>query len=341
MPGNRTTLAMSDPIGGSAKVVIVFEDGLRGPPELSSAIEATLRHAAEAERVTVAVTEDEIAEAVVSSNTILVVVDADRTEALSFERFVASLRASTPCRWLPVLAMVSSRHLQVLHEASRLPLVDFILKPFDPDELWTRIRICLMRASLVRELEQRNEDLARRSMTDSLTGLLNTACVVERCDEEIGRAKRYGHHVSCLLVDVDRFKRVNDSYGHPAGNEVLVALARLLRAKVRGSDAVGRYGGEEFLLVLPETDRHGGAVLAERLRRAVEGSVFRIGPDEVRVTVSVGGATFPEDGIIGRETLLRAVDQAVYQAKAEGRNRVAWFVPTDDFEEEESDGGWR
>ncbi|RJQ06366.1 MAG: diguanylate cyclase [Bacillota bacterium] len=332
---------MSEPVGDSARVVIVFEDGLRGPPELSSAVEATLRHAAEAERVTVAVTEGEVADALVSSNTVLVVVDADRTDALSFDRFVASLRASSPSRWLPVLAMASSRHLPVLHEAFRLPLVDFILKPFDPDELWSRIRVCLMRASLVRELEQRNEDLARRSMTDSLTGLLNTACVVERCDDEIGRAKRYGHQVSCLLVDVDCFKRVNDDYGHPAGNEVLVALARLLRTSVRGSDAVGRYGGEEFLLVLPETDRHGGAILAERLRRAIGESVFRIGPHEVRVTVSIGGATFPGDGIIGRETLLRAVDQAVYQAKAEGRNRVAWLVPTGSAEEGESEVGWR
>jgi diguanylate cyclase (GGDEF)-like protein len=307
------------------RTVILFEDGPTGDARLFSALEATLRHATEAHHVVVARSEAEIGEHLISSHPVLLVVDGDLCDALRFERIVASLRSGASTRWLPAIAMVSHRNLATFQEALGLPLVDFILKPVNPDELWGRIRIGRHNAGVLGRLERRNEELARRSITDSLTGLYNVTHIIERCDQEIGRARRYGQPVSCLLVDIDGFKAVNDTFGHPVGNEVLRGLAGLLRENVRGSDIVGRYGGEEFLMVLPATDLDGAMALAERLRRAVEECAFQVGPHQVKVTVSIGAAVFPGPGVVGRETLFLVVDRAVYRAKTLGRNRVAWL----------------
>ncbi|MCL6580592.1 MAG: GGDEF domain-containing protein [Firmicutes bacterium] len=141
----------------------------------------------------------------------------------------------------------------------------------------------------------------------------------------MARARRYARPVSCVLIDIDGFKAVNDTHGHPAGNVILGEFARLLRNSVRASDIIGRYGGEEFLLVLPETDLGGAVAAAERLRRAVEETVFRAGTEEIRLTISVGVASLPAGHAPGGEELLTIVDRAVYRAKALGRNRVAWL----------------
>lgn len=321
LPGNENRCMAG--LSGSCKSVIVYEDGLKGDRGLSSAVEATLRHAAEAYQVVVAASAADLDAALTSSEPVLVIVDADRLDGLQVEHLGTTLRTNPATRLVPVLAMVASPNLAVLGEALSLALMDFILKPFDPDELWGRVRVLLRQAGQLRDLENEREELARRAMSDGLTGLFNTAYVVERCEQEVSRAKRYGQPVSCLLVDIDNFKVVNDNYGHPAGNEVLRGLAQLLRDSVRGSDTLGRYGGEEFLLVLPQTDLAGALALAERLRLAIEKANFKVGLAAVRVTVSIGVATFPGRDVIGRETLFLAVDRAVYRAKALGRNRVA------------------
>jgi len=309
--------------GENDKAVIVYEEGLDGERLLSSTVETTLRRASQAYRVLVAPDEPSLNEQLISCDPVLLIVDADRSGGLDIERMVASLRAGPMTRWLPVLAMVTPQKLGSLHESLRLSPVDFILKPFDHDELWGRIRVNLHNSAALSEFQRRNEELTRRSVTDGLTGLFNARHVFDRCDQEMARAKRYGHPVSCLLVDVDRFKAVNDTYGHLVGNEVLRGLAALLRDNVRGSDTVGRFGGEEFLLVLPETGLEGAMILAERLRRAVEAATFSVGEHSVRITASIGAATYPSKGILGRETLFRAVDRAAYRAKQLGRNRVA------------------
>jgi len=314
---------MSAMSGEKDKAVIVFEEGLRGERELSSAVETTLRRASQAYRVLVAADESSLNEQLISCEPVLLIIDADHLDGFGIEKLVASLRAGRATRWVPVLAMVTPRHLPSLQESLRQPPIDFILKPFDHDELWGRIRVSLHCSAALKQLQRRNEELARRSITDGLTGLFNAKHIVDRCDQEIARAKRYGHPVSCLLIDIDRFKTVNDTFGHPVGNEVLRALARLLQDNVRRSDAVGRFGGEEFLLVLPETALDGAMALAERLRRAVEAATFTIGEHTVKITASIGAATYPSESILGRETLFRAVDRAAYRAKEGGRNRVA------------------
>lgn len=274
-----------------------------------------------------------LAEHLITYDPAMLIIDADHSDETTIERAVAAVRAESHTRHLPVLAMVSPPNLLSVQESLHLAPVDFILKPFDRDELWARLRVGFHQAAALAELQKQNDCLARQSVTDSLTGLFNTRYIVERCEDEIARARRYGYPVSCLLVDVDRFKLVNDTYGHPVGNETLRRLAELLRGIVRRSDYIGRYGGEEFLLILPQTDRRGALILAERLRRAVEDCTFTVGPHEVRVTASLGVATFPGKDIAGRETLFMAVDRAAYRAKALGRNRVAWYESDDAAEE--------
>jgi diguanylate cyclase (GGDEF)-like protein len=142
-----------------------------------------------------------------------------------------------------------------------------------------------------------------------------------RLDEHLARAARYGKKLSLLLTDIDHFKSVNDTYGHPAGDEVLKGVARLLAREARTTDVAARYGGEEFALVMPETDEAGALRTAERIRERVAGAVFRTGQGELRVTLSIGVATFPADGERKPE-LVEVADGGLYHAKRHGRNQT-------------------
>lgn len=161
----------------------------------------------------------------------------------------------------------------------------------------------------------------RQAMVDSLTGLANRRSLEESLRSELARAGRFGDTVCVVLADLDDFKQVNDRYGHAAGDEVLKAFAVALRETVRESDVAGRWGGEEFALVLPGTDAAGGARLAERARAAIEAQPVKLPNGELcSVTASFGVASFPESPELGE--ILAAADSALYAAKAEGKNRV-------------------
>jgi two-component system, cell cycle response regulator len=185
------------------------------------------------------------------------------------------------------------------------------------------------------------ERLKHVSLTDALTGVHNRRYFDQRLREEADRALRARRPLSCLFVDIDRFKAVNDRFGHPAGDEVLRAVARRVKAELRMSDALGRYGGEEFAAVLADTDAPMAQAVAERIRAAIEASPMREpGGAELAVTVSVGTATVPAPASAAPGTanattsagelaarLLAAADQALYQAKQDGRNRVRSVAP--------------
>jgi len=163
------------------------------------------------------------------------------------------------------------------------------------------------------------DELERSAFTDALTGLHNRAFFDQALRRELKRARRGARPLALLLVDVDDFKRVNDTLGHTAGDRALAALGRLVRRTLREIDLAARFGGEELVLLLPETAREGARIAAERLRLAVaEG----FAGDAPAGTVSVGAAATPEDGLEA-EALLAAADGALYRAKGEGRNRVA------------------
>jgi two-component system cell cycle response regulator len=168
-------------------------------------------------------------------------------------------------------------------------------------------------------LVERLRDLAVR---DGLTGLFNHRHSLELLVHECDRASRYPGHVSLLMIDIDHFKEVNDRHGHQAGDHVLREVAALLREGVRNVDVLGRYGGEEFIAILPHTEREDAQLLAERLRQSIAEHAFRVGDAEVRATVSIGVATWPSDQIAASAELVREADRALYRAKAEGRNRV-------------------
>ncbi len=163
----------------------------------------------------------------------------------------------------------------------------------------------------------------RLSITDELTGLFNYRYLQQRLDDEIERAKRYSRSLSLLMLDTDDFKKFNDTYGHIAGDQALADIGAVLRTAVREIDVVCRYGGEEFSVVLPETDAEGAFVVAEKVREAVASHSFSDGHGNrgVRVTVSIGLATYPSSAA-DREELLRQADDALYQAKHLGRDRV-------------------
>jgi two-component system cell cycle response regulator len=167
-----------------------------------------------------------------------------------------------------------------------------------------------------------NRRLEELATTDPLTRTLNRRALIDRLSVEMDRAIRFRADLSILLLDVDYFKRVNDTAGHLAGDEVLRQIAGLLEEEVRRVDIVARYGGEEFVLILPETGKEGAGVFGERIRQRIEGYAFGEESRNIRLTVSVGIATFPSTQIASTDDFFARADEALYRAKANGRNQV-------------------
>lgn len=178
------------------------------------------------------------------------------------------------------------------------------------------------RSAAAESMKQQNTELSHRSISDSLTRLYNHGHLLEMLEREYRRADRTRDPLACLMVDIDHFKAVNDTHGHRFGDYVLVEIAMLLRGSLRQSDIVGRYGGEEFMIILPDTDAASASTLAEKLRKIIEEHPFAHADCQSVITASFGVATNTDQGVFEPEHLLQMADRALYFAKESGRNRV-------------------
>jgi diguanylate cyclase (GGDEF)-like protein len=186
------------------------------------------------------------------------------------------------------------------------------------------LRVIADHAAIAIANAQMYESIERMATTDGLTGLTNHRQFQHVFDAVAARAERYSRRVSLILTDIDHFKAINDTYGHPVGDKVLRRVAEILRRSARRTDVVARYGGEEFAVLMEETGRKGAVQIAERIRRAVEDEVFHCETGTFGCTLSLGIATFPEDAV-NKAKLTECADQALYEAKRSGRNRVVMY----------------
>jgi diguanylate cyclase (GGDEF)-like protein len=232
------------------------------------------------------------------------------------------IRSANREPYVYILLLTARTEAQDVIEGMNAGADDYLTKPFNAHELRVRLQAGRRILDLQEELLKAREALREQATHDGLTGLLNRNSILEKLDDELSRAARAGTPVSVLMADLDRFKSINDTHGHLAGDAVLREAAHRLKSAARRYDSVGRYGGEEFLIVLPGCDASDAAVQAERMRDAIGATPFLTpsAPVPVTVTVSLGVARSSHGAA---ETLVREADESLYEAKGEGRNRVA------------------
>jgi two-component system cell cycle response regulator len=199
---------------------------------------------------------------------------------------------------------------------------DLIFKPFRFEELLLRLKKVLKNRQVIKDRARVLDKLEKLAITDGLTTLYNLRHFYKQLEVEIGRCSRYGHSLSLLLLDIDNFKRYNDSYGHLEGDKVLVRISQMIKSCLRTMDSAYRYGGEEFTVILPETKGEEAKNVANRIKRAVELERFLPEPDKVvTITISIGLTEYFMNEQLS--TVIKRADQAMYNSKAQGRNRIS------------------
>ncbi|HLO50971.1 MAG TPA: diguanylate cyclase [Kamptonema sp.] len=238
------------------------------------------------------------------------------------------LKANPDVAEIPIIFLTASHAQEHLIQAFEKGAVDYITKPFNTPELLARVRTHLelkyTREQLKKALHEQaqlTKELENLANTDPLTGVWNRRYLLTLCEREINRVSRYKHSFSVLMLDLDRFKQINDIYGHSGGDEVLIVLTKVVEDSLRKVDFWGRFGGEEFVVILPETNLESAVDVAERIRKTLEQTVIMIQEKQVQITVSIGVSNYKlEDEKI--DVALQRADKALYQAKNQGRNRV-------------------
>jgi two-component system, cell cycle response regulator len=245
------------------------------------------------------------------------------------------------CRWLkmnadtreiPVIMLTVRTALADRVEGLNIGADDYLSKPFQDEELEARIFAALRVKAAHAELKERNLQLESMlhhvealAITDALTGLYNRRRFADVLKREFAVTKRYRNTLSCLMIDLDHFKRINDQYGHDAGDQVLKEAARRISSSLREVDVPSRYGGEEFAILLPHTGKKEAFVVAERLRNAIKAVEFHFSGDTLRVSASIGISGNIDVPTGQAEDLVKAADLALYEAKRAGRDRAVMF----------------
>jgi len=240
-------------------------------------------------------------------------------------KLIESIRKDDRYRDIPIILLTIRSNLADRVRGLELGAWDFLVKPVHPVELSARVKAMLRLKELQDKLKMRVHQLERLSIIDELTGLYNKRYLIEFLRREINRSKRFGFMLSCIMIDLDGFKKINDTHGHLRGDRILKELGGLMAEMIRSYDFASRYGGDEFTLVLPQqTNPDGARELAERIRAAVEKHAFEKGSSgrSVSVTVSMGLSTFKPRDPDNYEAILERADKALYQAKFQGRNRI-------------------
>lgn len=232
------------------------------------------------------------------------------------------IRCGNRSRYTYILLLTSKDDTDDLIEGMQSGADDYIVKPVNLHELQVRLRAGKRIIELQDELIATREELRVQATRDFLTGIWNRGVITERLNEEINRAARANGSLGIIMCDIDHFKEVNDTHGHPAGDSVLIEIALRMQANLRAYDALGRFGGEEFLIVAPDASTEGIVALAERIRSAIEKKPIETSSGPISVTVSLGTIVRIMEQNTSLKGLIDEVDRALYRAKESGRNRV-------------------
>ena len=262
----------------------------------------------------------------------LKVIDQEEWDLCILDRALPDLDGLEICRHVKADPRFDARQVIMLSgyssldarvEALDLGADDYITKPFHPTELLARVRASRRVVEMQKQLVDVARQLEELSARDGLTGIFNRRHFGATLDRAFEHSTRYGRPLSVAIIDVDCFKRINDSYGHQAGDEVLAEVAKRFTSSVRTSDYLARYGGEEFVVLLPETELEDVLSFSEKLRTSVASAPVPIANDRsLPVTVSVGAASLTHSHFKSSAEMIAAADQALYRAKRNGRNRV-------------------
>ncbi len=242
----------------------------------------------------------------------LILLDVDMPEMSGFD-VCKKLKEDADLQMIPVIFLTGSTDIDDKVKGLDLGAVDYVTKPFDAFELRARVRAAL-RTKRLQDL------LVEHARIDPLTGLWNRRALTDRLGQEFANIRRNGGSVAFVMADIDHFKRVNDTYGHRIGDEVIIRVAEVLIEQCRQSDLPVRYGGEEFSVLLPDEPLESAVAMAERCRKEIEKICVNFADQEVRVTASFGVSD--SSGANSPEALIESADAALYQAKNSGRNRV-------------------
>jgi len=273
-------------------------------------------------RITPFGTVEELQEGIPGGNFDILIVPL-RLKGEDMLRSCVALRNNEKSRQLPILLMAEEEDEPILAKALELGLNAYILRPIDQHELRARVATQVRRLRYQERLRNTYEMSINLALTDELTGLYNRRYFNAHLDSLLAQAEKEHKSTTVLILDIDFFKKINDTYGHDEGDKVLVDVAKRLMRSVRDADLVARLGGEEFVAVLPDTRTGIGLQVAERLRRSMEGTPFSLlSGQEIPVTISIGMACTRNEADLDRHRMLKVADEALYKAKRSGRNRV-------------------